>query len=480
MACYRPVERIGPDALTCFFLRVLRPLRASFFVAALVLAAGLGPGSGASAAEITRRGTCEATLTGQIVPGDADRLQKIRGSDSCRYFELYLSSPGGSVKEALSIADSLMNVITFVEADQQCLSACALIFMAARTCSGAPYFCAPTRNMHPTATLGFHAPFLQPGQAEQLVPLDLSFKAALGIFADIQNTFSRISATVASTGYKGSLIHADLFAKMFSTPPEDFYTIVTNDQFHTFGIGLISDLPNDRVPDLSRDQAEMLCYNFLYDSYRGWNHSEYGFQDYGEIDPDNIPSVTDYRRRGNEQFVRFDGLNLGMGWTGWCRIQGFEGNPVLNVALYRGDAFPTRDMRADERERLHYSMAYPVQTPVAGLSWGGSGSGASVSLPELTGLAREYFRRLNRQGNGAPSALWIAEKREAIDNAASGICEAEALDILDQSRSGRSASVVLRARVTACGATSGESYRLRMEFTDAGSGWQIMALSSAD
>ncbi len=449
-------------------------------MATLGLVASLVPGSPASAAEITPRGSCEASLTGQIDPGDGDRLREIRDSENCRYFDLYLSSPGGSVKEALSIADSLMNVTTVIEADQQCLSACALIFMAARTCGGAPYYCAPTRHMHPTATLGFHAPFLKPGQAEQLVPLDLSFKAALGIFADIQNTFSRISASVASTGYTGSMIHADLFAKMFSTPPEDFYTIVTNDQFYTFGIGLTSDLPDDRAPDLSRYQSEMLCYNFLYDSYRGWNHSEYGFQDYGEIDPDNIPSVTDYRRRGNEQFVRFDGLNLGMGWTGWCQIRSYEGNPKLYVALHPGDAFPTRDSRPDERANLHYTMAYPVQTPVAGLSWGGSGSGASVSLPELTGLAREYFRRLDRTGNGAPSALWIAEKRAAIDSAASGICAAEALDILNQSRSGRSASVVLRASVTACGASSGESYRLRMEFTDTGSGWQIMALSSAD
>lgn len=480
MACYRSIGRIGPHDLTCSYPRLLRPLLSAVTVATLGLVASLTPGLPASAAEITQRGTCEASLTGQIDPGDADRLQEIRDSENCRYFELYLSSPGGSVKEALSIADSLMNVITFIEADQQCLSACALIFMAARTCSGSPYYCAPTRNMHPTATLGFHAPFLKPGQAEQLVPLDLSFKAALGIFADIQNTFSRISASVASTGYKGSMIHADLFAKMFSTPPEDFYTIVTNDQFHTFGIGLTSDLPDNRVPDLSRDQAEMLCYNFLYDTYRGWNHSEYGFQDYGEVDPGNIRSVTDYRKSGNDQYVRFDGLNLGIGWSGWCLVRSFEGNDMLDVALYRGDAFPTRDARADEWESLHYTMAYPAQTPVAGLSWNGSGSGASVSMPELTGLAREYFRRLDRTGNGAPSALWIAEKRAAIDSAASGICAAEALDILNQSRSGRSASVVLRASVTACGASSGESYRLRMEFTETSSGWQIMALSSAD
>ncbi|WP_418595476.1 hypothetical protein [Ponticoccus sp. (in: a-proteobacteria)] len=466
--------------MTCLHPRLLRPLLSAFTLATLGLVVSLTPGSPASAAEITRRGSCEASLTGQIDPGDGDRLQAIRDSDSCRYFELYLSSPGGSVKEALSIADSLMNVITFIEADQQCLSACALIFMAARTCGGAPYYCAPTRNMHPTATLGFHAPFLKPGQAEQLVPLDLSFKAALGIFADIQNTFSRISASVASTGYSGSMIHADLFAKMFSTPPEEFYTIVTNDQFHTFGIGLTGDVPEDRAPDLTRGQAEMLCYNVLYDTYRGWNHSEYGFEDYGTMTLGDVPSVADYRRRGNEQFVRFDGLNLGIGWSGWCQVQGFEGNPMLDVALYRGDAFPSQDTPAEERDRLHYSMAYPAQTPVAGLSWGGSGSGASVSLPELTGLAREYFRRLDRTGNGAPSALWIAEKRAAIDSAASGICAAEALDILNQSRSGRSASVVLRASVTACGASSGESYRLRMEFTDTGSGWQIMALSSAE
>lgn len=459
-------------------LRLFRPLSDACTIIAIFLTAFVSQAKHASAAEIISSGTCEATLFGQIAKGDANRLQEVRDKVNCRDLRLQLSSPGGSVAEALAIADSLENVTTIIEKNQECLSACALIFMAARSCSGSPYTCAPTRRMHPSATLGFHAPFLQPSQSQELVPMDLSFSAALDIFAEIQRRFSRISAIVARTGYRQNMIHPDLFVNMFNTPPEEFYTITTNDQFHTFDIDLLDDIPGDRTPELSREQVEMLCYNFLYEVYRGWNHSEFGFQDYDYMRPDTFDSVAEHRTRGNDQYVRFDALNLGYHWSGWCKISAYPGMGKVDVGIFRGETMPSGEIRPDESAAVHYSMGHPLQTTVADLSW--TGSATTEPLLELVSVAREYFIRLDRQGAGAPSALWVADKRPAIDRAAAGICAAEAPEILDQTISGATASIVLLARVTSCGNSDGEDYLLRMDFTGDEYGWKISALSTVD
>jgi hypothetical protein len=451
----------------------------------------------AQAADITMGDDCDIRLSGQIVKGDADRFGALMDGAACTYSTLHLSSPGGSVTEALAIPQHFSRTTTVIDAEQTCLSACALIFMAGHTCAGAPYTCQPTRRMHPTATLGFHAPFLQPDQKQQLVPLDLSFSAALDIFAQIQSTFSKLSSVVASTGYKQAMIHPDLFAQMFSTPPQEFYTITTNDQFYSFDIGLMDDIPNTATPAFDRQRAATLCYNMLYSTYRGWNHSEFGFADYDTGGQEYFESVTNHVQRQDPapwlgdglsipvDFVEFRNLNLGMGWSGWCEIMPEPGSGTVSVNLYRQDNMPSDNDRADVRAYMHYSMAWPPRTPLSAVSWkAASGAAAatpaSVPGPDPVALARAYFDRLGKRDGGAPSALWIPEKREAIDRAAAGICDASLVDASDADLSGGAATVSLRARVTGCGATSGEVYALRMTFTPGADGWRISALNSAE
>lgn len=448
---------------------------------------------GAEAAEITMGEDCDIHLSGQIVKGDADRFAALMSEGACSYSTLHLSSPGGSVTEALAIPEHFSRTRTVIDAGQSCLSACALVFMAGHTCAGAPYICAPTRQMHPTATLGFHAPFLQANQQSQLVPLDLSFSAALEIFAQIQRAFSQLSATVASTGYKQSMIHPDLFAQMFSTPPERFYTITTNDQFYSFDIGLMDDLPADQTPHLSRQQAATLCYNLLYSTYRGWNHSEFGFDDYDRGAGDALESVEEHALRSLPapwlgegvtlpvQFVRFRYLNLGQFWSGWCEIQPEPGSATLTVSLYPQDALPGTEDRAEHVARMHYSMAWSPRTPVTATSWtSGQTAAAPVPGPEPVSVARDYFDRLGRRAGGAPAALWVPEKRAAIENAAANICEAALLESDSALSDGTAASLRLRARVGACGSGASDVYTLEMRFVATPFGWQIAALNSAD
>jgi hypothetical protein len=461
---------------------MFKPIAAALFLVA-------GP---SHAADIRFNEDCTAHLSGQIIEGDALRFKALREAYSCYYLKLRLESPGGLVTEALGIAEQLNNTRTVIDAGHSCFSACALIFMAGRTCSGAPYTCAPTRQMHPTATLGFHAPFLTRNDKQQLVPLDISFSAALQIFNRIHSTFSEISAVINSTGYKSPIIHSDLFIRMFNTPPDAFYKITTNDQFYSFDIGIIDPIPQTSSPTLSREQAVTLCYNLLYTEYRGWNYSNFGFRDYESITSDNfMGSVRDFHVTSRATpwagpdlsvqvyDVRFENLNLGYSWSGWCRASGQPGSGVLDVALYRQKPRPRDTDPPKIRSQMHYSMAWPARTPVAGLPWQ-TGTAIVTAGSDPAAIAHAYFDRLAHRQKGTPSDLWVIEKRDAIDRAASGVCGAKLLKFSDFVNEGAIVSARLRARVKSCKTGTAQTYSLRMEFTRNVNGWQIESLSSLD
>lgn len=116
------------------------------------------------AAEIVLRGTpemhCFATLRGQIVPGDADKLESIikarlgeRGSRLC------LDSPGGSMIEGVKLAQLLIGfrMGTAIPKGARCESACALAFMGGRRNDENDRGDHPDRKLHPLGKLGFHA-----------------------------------------------------------------------------------------------------------------------------------------------------------------------------------------------------------------------------------------------------------------------------------------------------------------------------------
>src|SRR6056297_797478 len=117
------------------------------------------PGTTGSAAEFVPGGddtlNCELTLRGNIVPGDADRFlealrthvlarpEQVSGQPAPR--RICLESPGGSLSEAIRMADVLLgkrsdaqggernrirNLGTVVPAGATCHSACAVLFMA--------------------------------------------------------------------------------------------------------------------------------------------------------------------------------------------------------------------------------------------------------------------------------------------------------------------------------------------------------------
>ncbi len=149
--------------------------------------------------ELSFTPVCNAKLTGRIRSGDFDRIrqqlrdnglvQKIEdneyfgdeeSTDQEGYYALCLQSEGGDIREALRIGDLFNGWMTVVEADQRCISACALLFMKGprREHLFVSIHPGPQPNrkagrfLHYRATLAFHAPSLEipSGAADKLTP----------------------------------------------------------------------------------------------------------------------------------------------------------------------------------------------------------------------------------------------------------------------------------------------------------------------
>lgn len=103
------------------------------------------------------------TATGDVEPGDADKLEVyLSGLEQRNHTAIYFSSRGGSLYEGMRIGLVLKQwgVKSVVEHDAMCASACALAFLGGRDRQGNKWMSSTTRSR-----LGFHA-FAIPGKTE--------------------------------------------------------------------------------------------------------------------------------------------------------------------------------------------------------------------------------------------------------------------------------------------------------------------------
>jgi hypothetical protein len=167
------------------------------------------------AAEIASVATvnCDIQLSGRIETRDADKLRRllfVKGSSNNdveepwikeddppkgrfrqgKQVQLCLQSDGGNFTEAVKIIKLILNysvsaafngLMTVIEADKKCLSACALVFLAGRRHAGDGYM-ETMRFMHPTAKLGFHGPYNE-SEAETKEPQLLARAQRSGVSA---------------------------------------------------------------------------------------------------------------------------------------------------------------------------------------------------------------------------------------------------------------------------------------------------------
>lgn len=319
---------------------------------ALLLLAGPG-----FAAEISSTGVgrtdpgvgCSLTLSGQITAGDADalaraisQLQQTPGANDSlgvdNQIVLCLSSPGGSLVEGVALAEVIQqfDATTRVGPDDACLSACAIAFMGGRlnTYSGAGWH--PSRYLHPTSTLGFHAP-------------DLTIAEGDFTRADVMKAYRVAISALALVANKAETLTMPqhLLTNMMNHVGDDFHYVDSIDLLALYGIQLYG----YEVPTRRRTVEPTLCANLFE-----WTLDR----------PTESPDLQQFQRyvdsfrfnqgSGNWEFEPFDGTML-------CRVAlNFElgGGPVDKVDMSEWSDFTN----AFANRVLSPWARYPGLTPL--------------------------------------------------------------------------------------------------------------------
>ncbi|GGL74262.1 hypothetical protein [Wenxinia marina] len=177
----------------------------------------------------------EIRLSGEIVPGDVERLEAMMADADPEGFgpyRLVLDSPGGNLDAGLALVDAIRArwVQTYIPADVACLSVCALVFMAGTYHDGDGEY-GPWREMHHTATLGFHAPFAVAGMAE----LDPDVSALLAPAAERGASLAAAELTALALD---NVLPQSLVRELLTYDASQFLYIDTVDRAGRWGIPL--------------------------------------------------------------------------------------------------------------------------------------------------------------------------------------------------------------------------------------------------
>lgn len=197
----------------------------------------LPPPDGPAAKWGTLAEPCTHLLKGEIAGGDAAKLAA--ADPPVRI--LCLDSPGGSMPEALKLAEFIraMSIGTRVPARTTCESACALAFMAGSILgddSGGGTV--TNRAIHPTARLGFHAPKLV---VEEGVYSEAAVSAAYGLSLEV---LSRIVDFFVrrpidrQDDISPYLMAPSLLSVLMNTHPDQMSYVSTVDEAGRWNIGV--------------------------------------------------------------------------------------------------------------------------------------------------------------------------------------------------------------------------------------------------
>jgi hypothetical protein len=285
---------------------------------------------------------CTHTLTGEIVEGDAARLQAeldllpAQDHDE-KNFVLCISGPGGNLAEGLRIGEVIQAnfLATYVPPNASCLSACAIAFMHGRV--GFWETLMNLRVIHPTATLGFHAPRLNLPQIKGAVPgpmVDAAYNSAI-------ETIAALSKAASSTVYDSriALIPLSLLEAMLSTPPDEFHYVDTLHKAFLWDIeihpaGLVQ--PAGFDPEVAEYE---LCLNADYETQT----QSGGRQGYPDISANDVAMFKNYNYGRPEDlpaeysYITIEGL-----FTIGCGLKFDTQNGFLTVRQYTDGVFQTQ------------------------------------------------------------------------------------------------------------------------------------------
>lgn len=218
--------------------------------------------------EQSRRGYHQiVVMSGQIEPGDADRLALVvanlpRGERDLAVV-VSLDSPGGNFVAALELTRLIASegFGTHVAEDAQCLSGCALAFMAGRRYGEDSFL--PRRNLAPGAVLGFHAPFVFGAIDDGIAP-----EIARTLLPDAERAAALAAAEMVQLSLD-EIMPVSLVRELLTYEAQSFLYVETIDQLGRWNIDIAGTeamaTPEEFEPEILRQAAERFC-----DNYRFW------------------------------------------------------------------------------------------------------------------------------------------------------------------------------------------------------------------
>jgi hypothetical protein len=178
-------------------------------------------------------------LTGEIVPGDSEKLFKILtklkgigiGVAGGPLATIELNSPGGSLVEGLNIGRLLkkFEVATEVRKGEQCLSSCALAFLGGTTGHVTPGT-SPSRSLEIGGQLGFHGFYFDPHEVGSSISGNVASSLLQGIDA------GRIVSAVVIAYASEMGVDSGFVAKMLPLKQSELVFIQTPADFLSLGI----------------------------------------------------------------------------------------------------------------------------------------------------------------------------------------------------------------------------------------------------
>ena len=215
--------------------------------------------------------SCDFSLNGRIEPGDAQALREFletagytpyngpgpyTGPSAPPYEpRVCLNSPGGSLAEAAEIAEVVFSgYATRIRPNEQCLSACAWIFMLGRTHAGDDFFIS-NRAMSAHARLGFHSPSLP------VLDTEYSSQDILDAINAMNEAFSVILDLAKGEIPQQAIIGSDLIQRAMATPSTDFFYIDTVGKVLRWGIEVSDIGPFDTSRRLTQAAEFNACDN---------------------------------------------------------------------------------------------------------------------------------------------------------------------------------------------------------------------------
>jgi len=260
------------------------------------------------------QGDCNIELRGEIVAGDAKRLAQYLDKNAFYFddfqdefefhpsngdgYDLCIVGPGGSFSEALLLVETISKhgIITVVPKQQECLSACAVAFMAGLYSTEGEE---TARMLMPGADLGFHAPNIALEGTGQfpVAMVEAAYRAAL---QDIYGVLSSLGVN-SRFGYEPRL-RSSLFARMIGTPPAQMFHVTNVDEAGRWDI-YYTDGSNDEVRN-TRANLLQACAN-----YGSWidDRESFSYQDRlnGSESSALIEKVMDQSAEPNEEAWRY-------------------------------------------------------------------------------------------------------------------------------------------------------------------------------